>query len=181
VKVPENYTLIYDSEFIRERVAELALEIQQWLVAEKLDGQLLAVCVLRGATFFYSDLLRQLDVSVEPSYCFAQSYDPESNTQSGEFVSSAEKIEVSKRCVLLVDDICDTGKTLEHLSKSFIESGAQSVRTAVLINRKIKSPKFEPDWSGIEHVGDEWFVGFGMDDKNAYANLPQIYVLEKSK
>lgn len=181
MKVPDNYSLIYNSAFIDTRVDALAREIEQWFSSKQLNGQLLAVCVLRGATFFYSDLVRKLSMSVEPAYCFAQSYDSITNTSSGEFVSSAEKIEVKDRCVLLVDEICDTGQTLARLSESFILSGAHSVRTAVLINRKLDREKFEPDWSGIQHRGDEWFVGYGMDDKNSFANLSQIYVLEKSK
>ena len=83
------------------------------------------------------------------------------------------------RAILMIDDICDSGSTLAKLEHVFLDLGASVVNSVVLIHRLCAAPKFKPTWSGFEYQGDAWFVGYGMEDKNKYANLPAIYKTSK--
>ena len=79
--------------------------------------------------------------------------------------------------VVIVDDICDTGSTLARLVRVLNDLGAREVKTAVLIHRVMKDPKFTPDWAAFKYEGPEWFVGYGMDDRNHYRNLQNVYIM----
>lgn len=181
---PPHYKLIYDKASVASGVAKTAASITDWigLQADTLQSddsqQVLAICILRGGTFFFADLLREIPRSVEAAYCSAKSYSIETNETSGELTFSIDNINAKGRRVLLVDEICDSGLTFERLIKAFSDAGALEVRTAALIDRKLETKEYVPDWSVFDHKGHEWFVGLGMDDKNTYTNLPDIYVVE---
>ena len=81
-----------------------------------MEQQVLAICVLRGGVFFFADLLKET-YTVEPSFCRAMSYSSEDNTQGNEFRLVVEPAEMKGRYVLLVDDICDSGKTLKKFTQ----------------------------------------------------------------
>jgi hypoxanthine phosphoribosyltransferase len=178
MKLPEHYKLVYRPGQIRERLDELGIEIASWaeLVKAETGEQVLAVCILRGAVFFLADLLRAIPETVEPTFCRAWSYSTATNEQSKRGVQvSVEHVAAEGRSLLLVDDICDTGNTLRALEKVFMDLGAREVRSAVLIRRLIKDAEYVPSWSAFDYDGEEWFVGYGLDDKNCYRNLPAVY------
>lgn len=180
--VPGKLQLVYSEEQIQTRIAELSADIGGWadVVMAKTKVQPLAVCVLRGAVLFFSDLLRAVPVSIEPTFCRASSYSVETNEQGREGVRvSVEEVEAEGRAILMVDDICDTGATLFTLEKVFYELGATEVQSAVLIHRQIPHSKYRPTWSAFEYTGDEWFVGYGLDDQNWHRNLPDVYRMSK--
>lgn len=174
--IPKNYELIYSSTEIAKRIAAIAPSIESWVLEaqQRSQKQVLVVGVLHGAIFILADLLREVKVSLEPAFCRVSSYSKEDNTQ-GSLEVSFDGLEVKGRAVLLVDDICDTGATLEELDALLKNAGATEVRSAVLLRRMMPSAVWNPDWSAIEHSGAEWFVGYGMDDRGQYRNLPQIY------
>lgn len=173
--------LTYTAEQIKSRTAELAKEINEWMnfTLDPKREQLLAVCVLRGGVFFFSDLLRELDQSVDPVFCRAESYPAETLPVQGKGVKvSVDEVKPAGRNVLIVDDICDTGLTLLKLHNLFLELGAKSVRSCVLVHREGASSKYEPAWHAFTYTGPEWFVGYGFDNGNdRYRNLPDVYVV----
>lgn len=176
--VPEHYRRLYSAEEIASTVKTLAAPISLWARdAEELTGRdILAIPLLRGGIFFFSDLVRQLSVSVELNPVFASAY--AGNAVASAVRVSIEELEVSGRAVLLLDDICDSGRTLGEIAGKILSRGAAEVRTAVLIKRELNGA-FEPDWSGFRYSGSEWFVGYGMDDGDRYRNLPEIYLIER--
>ncbi|HBR94805.1 phosphoribosyltransferase family protein [Coraliomargarita sp. SDUM461003] len=178
-EVPQNFKLTYSQEDIAYRVYKMAGQMRHWVKdAQVNDGQqVLAICILRGGVFFFADLLKQIPYTVEPSFCRAMSYSSESNTQSEEFRLVVEPAEMKGRHVLLVDDICDSGKTLKHLHAYALENGAKMVKTAVLIHRNHAASVYTPDYIGFEYTGTEWFAGYGMEDKNHNSNFPEVYTI----
>jgi hypoxanthine phosphoribosyltransferase len=178
--LPKDYTLIYDAAAIAARVRLLSAEIDAWAieVEKRGGGQLLAVCILNGAVFYFADLLRGISCSVQPAFCRAWSYSTEDNSQSGVKVS-VDEIEAVGRSILLVDDICDTGATLAQLETVLSNLGAAEVRSAVLVRRELSAPACVPHWSAFEYKGSEWFVGYGMDNKGFHRNLSAVYTLKK--
>ena len=85
------------------------------------------------------------------------------------------------RSVILMDDVCDSGKTLAALKSRLLEVGAVEVRSAVLIKRVLEQPTFEPDYVGFRYSGKEWFVGYGMDDRSRWRNLGSIFVVDQEQ
>jgi len=79
--------------------------------------------------------------------------------------------------VLVVDDICDSGRTLAELATVCRARGAASVRTAVLVHRVIPESRHTPDHAAFRYEGREWFTGYGMDDRSWRTNYPSVYVL----
>ena len=179
-KIPENFKCIYSKEDIAYRVYKMAGEIRHWVLQTQEDQgqQILAICVLRGGVFFFSDLLKEIPYTVEPSFCRAMSYSSFDNTQGSEFSLVVEPAQVKGRRVLLVDDICDSGKTLKNLHAYALENGADEVRTAVLIHRNHEASVYTPDYIGFEYKGPEWFAGYGMEDKNHNSNFPEVYTIK---
>lgn len=181
--LPKQYQLAYSPDVIQSRVAAIAQPIARWAeeIRKNTGQDLLAVCVLRGAVHFFSDLLRALPLSIEPAYGRTWHYSVESNSQNESGIRVAlEEIPAAGRSLLLVDDICDTGKTLLRLTRIFTELGSVEVRTAVLIHRQMEQTCCTPDWSCFEYRGPEWFVGYGLDDRNRYSNLPGVYTVVPS-
>lgn len=181
--IPSHYRLAFSAEQIRESIARIAASIDAWAreVTLRTGSQPLAVCVLRGGAFFFTDLLRHLTTSVEVGFCSASSYSSETNTQVKGVSVSIGDIRAAGRTILVVDDICDTGSTLKKLQTVLQELGAEEIKSAVLIKREIQGSSVEPDWAAFHHRGDEWFVGFGMEDKNRFANLSEVYAISGSE
>jgi hypoxanthine phosphoribosyltransferase len=140
----------------------------------------LAIPVLRGGIFFFADLVRAINASVEIAPVRTEAYEAELNGQPrNEVQIYAEKLAVKGRVVLVVDDVCDSGRTLEELEKALMARGAREVRTVVLVRRLLDHPTFVPCWTGFQYEGPEWFVGYGMDDVERWRNLPGVYIIKR--
>jgi len=179
-KIPDNFKCIYSKEDIAYRVYKMAGDIRHWVkeAQERQHEQVLAICVLRGGVFFFADLLKEIPYTVEPSFCRAVSYSSADNVAGSEFRLVVEPAEMKGRRVLLVDDICDSGRTLRNLHDYALSNGAAEVRTAVLIHRNHEDSIYKPDYIGFEYTGPEWFAGYGMEDKNHNSNFPEVYIVQ---
>lgn len=176
--MPRDYRLLYRAEDISAKVSELGASIAPWLFSsqESTGHDVIAIPLLRGGIIFFADLVRTLPASVIVSPSRANAYRANDKTQS--ITVSLEESLIKGRAVLLIDEICDSGGTLEHVSRRCTELGAADVKHAVLIKREADG-EFEPTWVGFRYRGSEWLVGYGMDDNDRYRNLPAIYTLEK--
>lgn len=178
-KSREHYKLKYPKEEISKRVSELGREIDEWISAGS-EGHrdVLALPVMRGGLYFFTDLSRAIQNSLEVNPIQSWAYNGEENTALPAGVSvKMSDLPVKGRRVLIVDDICDSGKTLKAITESLVSRGAQEVRAAVLVQRVGSEPTFQPTWSCFQYDGPEWFVGFGMDDGGRWRNLPDIYLV----
>jgi hypoxanthine phosphoribosyltransferase len=176
MEIPANYKMLFSKQQIDRRVTEIAKEISAWAKKSKEETgeEILCLPVMCGAIFFFSDLVRALDCSVEITPVSARSY-CNKNTNQGHVELDLNDVKVQGRNVLLVDDICDSGRTLEVLKATLEAEGANEIRSAVLVERTKSKEIFQPDYIGFDHSGPEWFVGYGMDDNGFNRNLPQIY------
>jgi hypoxanthine phosphoribosyltransferase len=182
VTVPPRFKVQFSREEIEARVAELGEEIGNWCqrVWDESHTDVLTIPVLRGGLFFFSDLVRKINCSIEIAPVRTVGYDPTTSGVQKDSVSViADGLAVKGRVVLIVDDICETGKTLEVLEKTLLDNGAREVRTAVLIRRLLNRPTFVPCWVGFDYPGTEWFVGYGMDDGDRWRNLPSVYIIRR--
>ena len=178
--IPHNFKLQYSTAEIQEVNAKMGQRITEWAAKSKEtdDEQVIVVPILRGAIFFFADLVRYVDqsVTIAPIRCWA--YHAENNQSRDEIEIDLQGLEVEGRRILLVDDICDSGQTLKKVSEKLANSGATEVKSAVLIRRKLDKIFFDPNYIGFEYTGHEWFVGYGMNFNNGYRNLSDIYTVE---
>lgn len=178
--VPERFTPLYSPAAIREAVAAVGRDITGWareLWAES-GKDVVAVPVLRGGIIFFGDLVRAVHHSMEVAPGRAWGYEVGVNgIQSNRLRLDIDSIPAEGRSVLLVDDICDSGRTLAAMSERLLERGATEVRSAVLIRRLVSEPQYVPTWSAFDYGGDEWFVGYGMEDGERWRNLPGVYII----
>lgn len=141
------------------------------------DQPLTVVAVMTGSVVLLADLIRLLEMPLRVGVIGASSY--RGGTTAGHLAVATEMlIDICDRDVLLVDDIFDTGRTLERLVAHMHELGARSVRSAVLLLKQRETEvTMRPDFVAFE-IPDEFVVGYGLDYQDHYRNLPYLGVLE---
>lgn len=162
--------ILFDEEQIARALERLAASISAHYGARPF----LVVPVLKGSILFAADLIRRLPGALELSFAAARSYG--AGRESGELVLEylPAPDEVRGREVLLVDDILDSGRTLERLARELSARGARDVRTCVLLDKPARrSAPIAADWRCFE-IGDEFVVGYGLDLAGRFRNLPCI-------
>lgn len=167
--------VLFTEETIQKRVKELGDEITKDYKGKDLQ----VICVLKGAVFFMTDLLKRIDLPAEIDFMVVSSYGADT-TSSGEvrILKDLEK-SVNKRHVLIVEDIIDTGFTLSKLKKNIESRGAESVKIVTLLNKEARrEAKIEADYCGFD-IPDYFVVGYGLDFDEKYRNLPYIGYLKK--
>jgi len=168
-------TLLSETE-LHDGVEKLAQEIDSFYG----DRPITVIAIMTGSLVLFADLIRRLSMPQRVGVIRASSY--RGGTTSGELKVDAEMmIDVTNRDVLLVDDIFDTGKTLDRISEMMKEFGAVSVRTAVLLHKKRDhAVTMRPDFVAFK-IPDEFVVGYGLDYLDMYRNLPYLAVLEPAE
>lgn len=164
--------VLIDEDSIKAKTCELGE-----ILTREYQGKIpVFIGVLKGASVFMSDLIREIRCPLVVDFCRVSSY--HSGTSSGkiEFLSDIST-DISGRHVVIVEDIVDTAKTLSLLKAAFYERKPESVRTAVLLDKPSRREVsgFEPDYRGFE-IDDHFVVGYGMDCAEKYRNLPFVGV-----
>lgn len=164
---------LIDAGTIAGRVAELAAEIDELYKGETV----VVICVLKGAFPFFSDLVRAMKTDVLMDFVRLASYGD--GTSSSEHVALTKDVEVSLegRHVLIVEDIVDSGRSMDFLMRTFSVRGARSIRLATLIDKKERRQfPVRSDFVGFE-LPSGFLVGYGLDYAERYRALPAIYEL----
>jgi hypoxanthine phosphoribosyltransferase len=159
---------------IEQRVREIGQEISQ----DYAGRDLLLVGVLKGVMFFMADLLRSITIPVEVDFMAVSSYSPE--TRSKGVVRLVKDLEtpLAGRHVLFVEDVIDTGLTLGYLLRTLQARGPASLEVCVLFNK----PKRRLIDIPVKYIGvdlpDRFVVGYGLDHRERYRNLPFVALLK---
>ena len=167
--------MLIAEQVIEKRLDVIARKIQEDFAEE---DTLQVVAILKGALVFMADLLRRVPLKLEIECLNVASYHGGTES-SGQVDFLDQKLpEVTGRCVLLLDDILDTGRTLAAVSERLRAMGAREVKTCVLLTKdKERAAEVEADYSAFE-IGDEFVVGYGLDYDGKYRNLPYVGVLK---
>ena len=162
------------TEQIQNKVAELAGRISH----DYLGKKILAVGILKGSFMFFSDLVRAIQQPVTIDFIIASSYIR--TTSTGEVkVHYDIKEEIKGKDILLVDDIIDTGISLNFLRERILAMGPESLKICTFLNKKERRIVDVPlDYIGFE-VPNAFVVGYGLDYENQFRNLPYIAVFKK--
>ncbi|MBN8535936.1 MAG: hypoxanthine phosphoribosyltransferase [Deltaproteobacteria bacterium] len=157
------------AEKIQSRIDELGKE----LTKKFKDKHVVAICVLKGSFLFYSDLIRKIDTDISCEFFGVSSYHGASS--SGEVKVTLDLTRpIENKHVLLVEDIVDTGLTMNYLKNSILSRKPASLTTVALLEKPeaLKVP------CTLDHVGfqitNEFVVGYGLDYEGHYRNLPFI-------
>ena len=143
------------------------------------DRPLTVLCVLTGSIIFLSDLIRTMQIPLRVGLIQASSYRGRTTTAGQLTIDPALLAnDIAGRDVLLVDDIFDTGRTLDALLGVIRSRGAANVSSAVLLWKEGRSEVgIEPDYYGFK-IPDVFVVGYGLDYNDDYRHLPYIAALE---
>jgi hypoxanthine phosphoribosyltransferase len=165
--------ILYTEDEIQRGIDRVAAQ-----VTEAYQGrEFTVVGVLKGSCIFAADLIRRVPIPLELAFVSACSY--RSGTTSGrlELNFFPSEDEIRGRHLLLVDDILDTGKTLSALAWELRARGAQNVRTCVFLDKPSRRlVEFHADFRVFE-VEDLFVVGYGLDFRGHYRNLPVVAAL----
>jgi hypoxanthine phosphoribosyltransferase len=165
---------LISAEALAARVAELGREINQKIP----DGELTLVGVLRGAFVFMADLVRALPRDVRCDFLGVRSYGDSTMSSGVVEITSDLLLPVEGQHVLLVEDIVDTGLTLQYLMSLLEARRPRSLHVCTLLSKPSRRRVEVPvDFIGFE-VPDQFVVGYGLDAAQRYRGLPYIGVLE---
>ena len=168
--------ILISQEEIRQSVADMAAELD----AEYADDQPLMICVLRGAVTFMSDLVKAMSIPVEMDFMAVSSYG--ASTKSSGVVRILKDLdeEIAGRRIVVVEDIVDSGLTLQYLLQYLGRREPKDIRVVALVKKdKPDAIDVQVDRIGFT-VPDEFVVGYGLDYAGVYRNLPYIGVLHPS-
>lgn len=167
------------SEYISESdLRSIVNEAVSEIVSELKDAQeLVVIGILNGGIPFMNEIIFSLPETVMVDYVKAASYG-DGTTSSGRIELLLDtRLDLKGKTVLLVDDISDTGRTMNYLAAKMKEKGAGTVKTACLFYKKYPGVK-EPDFYGAETGGD-FIVGYGLDYAQKGRNIKRILKLDK--
>lgn len=167
--------VLYSEDVLKETVKKLGAQIS----ADYKDKNLLLVSILKGSVVFMSDLMRSISIPCNIDFMSVSSYG--SGTKSTGTVRILKDLDrdIEGYDVLLVEDILDSGMTLNYLCDLLYARNPHSIRICTLFDKpERRKVDIFPDYKGIE-VPDEFIVGFGLDYDEKYRNLPFVGVLKK--
>lgn len=167
--------VLISEEELQSKVDELGAVLTE----EYYDKFPLAIGVLKGALPFMSDLIKRIDTYIELDFMDVSSYG-NATVSSGEVkIVKDLNTSIEGRDVLIIEDIIDSGKTLNYLVELFKYRKANSIKIVTLLDKPSgRKVNLKADYVGFE-VPDAFVVGYGLDYAEKYRNLPYIGVLKK--
>lgn len=161
----------------QEEIAEAVARLGKTLTEDYKDKEVVVVGILRGAAIFMADIIRAMDCYLTIDFMDVSSY--------GEALQSSGEVKIVKdldtrvegKDILIVEDIIDTGQTLKYIVDLLHYRKANSVKVCTLLDKKERRVNnMEADYVGLD-IPNKFVVGYGLDYKQEYRNLPYIGVL----
>jgi hypoxanthine phosphoribosyltransferase len=166
---------LVSAEDIDAKLAEMGAAITR-----DYEGKdLLLICVLKGAFVVMADLARHISLPLEFDFMAVSSYG--ASTKSSGVVRILKDLdeEIEGRNVLIVEDIIDTGLTLQYLMRNLeVRNPASLELAALLIKDGVERPPLDVAYEGF-HIGPEFVIGYGLDFDGKYRNLPYVAVVDE--
>lgn len=162
---------------IEKRVRELGAKI-----TADYDGKdLLMICLLKGAYTFFADLVRNIQLPVMVDFMMVSSYKNRASSCGAVNIIQDLTTPIEGKDVLLVEDIIDSGLTLDYIYKALLAKNPDSLKLCVLLDKAERRKHAVP----IEYLGftipNKFIIGYGLDYQDKYRNLPHIAILDKGE
>ncbi len=152
-------------------------ELAKQITEDYKDKSPIFIGILNGCYVFMADLLREIDLDVEVDFVKIRSYEADSSTGTIKFRKDISA-DINNRHIIIVEDIIDSGFTINFLVNRLRGSGPKSVAVAsILFKKEVAKIDFEVDYVGFE-IPPEFVVGYGLDYDEKYRNLKDVMVLE---
>lgn len=162
--------VVYTREEIQRRVDEMAEEISD---AYGPDDQILVLGLLKGSFIFLADLVRQIQHPLQVDFLVASSYGNSTKTSGEVNLLYDPEASVEGRSVILVEDIIDSGTTMNRLIPLLEGRGPRSLEICALLHKRVATLDREPRWVGFD-APLEFLVGYGLDYGEDFRHLPFI-------
>jgi hypoxanthine phosphoribosyltransferase len=167
------HTTLFTREQIEQRVAEMGREIE----SEFAGGELIALCVLKGAMFFAADLVRQMTMDVALDFIQISSYGNQKYSSGVVTILKEPQLDMRDKPVLIIEDIVDSGLSMREVFNYIESRGASKVKTATFLDKpKARKVPFNADYVGFS-IDPQFVVGYGLDFAEKYRNVSEIRVL----
>lgn len=166
-------TTLFTRAQIEARVAEMGREI-----AKDFRGvETIALCVLKGAVFFCTDLVRNIDMDVALDFIQVSSYGDQKTSSGVVTILKEPQLDMHGKGVLIVEDIIDSGLSMREVHRYIEGRGAKIVKTATFLDKPAaRKVEFEADYIGFS-IDPKFVVGYGLDFAEKYRNIPEVQVL----
>lgn len=162
---------IIKKEEIQQRVKELAEAISIDHVQSNNSLPPVMICILNGSFYFFSDLTRMMSIDCEIDFIRLKSYEGQDNSGGIQRLKDLE-LDLKGKRVYIIDDICDTGATI--MEALFMVNSRMAAEVKVVTLLKRVDGVLLTDFCGFE-IGDDWVVGYGLDDNGLKRSLQDIY------
>lgn len=168
--------ILLDEQSLSTRVHELAGQIS----SDYEGKEVLLVCILKGAVMFFADLARCLTVSCQIDFMGISSYGNDVKTSGIVRIAKDLDTSITGKHVLIVEDIMDSGLTLNHLTQLLHSRNPESLRIVCLLDKpERRECDISPDYCGFI-IPNKFVVGYGLDFQGRYRQLPYVGVLKPS-
>jgi hypoxanthine phosphoribosyltransferase len=169
-------TTLFSKSVIEKRVAEMGAEITRDLAG----SELIALCVLKGAMFFCSDLMRHIAFDVALDFIQVSSYGDQKTSSGVVTLLKEPQLDMHGKSVLIVEDIIDSGLSMNEVFRYIkLDRGAREVRTATFLDKpSARKIPFKADYVGFS-IDPKFVIGYGLDYAEKYRNVPDIQVLSE--
>ncbi len=168
------YRVLVSEDQIQERVAEIAEQIN----SEYENSNLCLIGILKGAFIFLADLTRHLTIKHTVDFLAISSYGKAGAVSQSVRLIMDLREPIEGKDVIIVEDILDSGSTLEYLHRILKQRNPASLKTCVLVEKKRETAAFPVDYLGFQ-IPDVWVVGYGLDYAESYRTLPYIAELKE--
>ena len=166
--------VLIPGERLQTRIDELA----QAVAADYADRCPILVCVLKGAVFFMADLARRLPFELELEFMAVSSYGQSSDSSGVVRILKDLDSNIEGRHILIVEDIIDSGLTLQYLTSNLISRNPASLEIVTLLSKPSRrASALDCRYTGFE-IPNEFVVGYGLDYAEKYRNLPYLGVID---
>ncbi|MFP4039901.1 MAG: hypoxanthine phosphoribosyltransferase [Desulfosudaceae bacterium] len=166
-------TLVFSADEIKQKVIDLADRISK----DYGTSEITAICVLKGAVVFFADLMRELSVPVSIDFIGVTSYGQKKVSSGDIRFTKRLDSDITDKPVLLIEDIVDTGKSTAIIRDYLLACRPAQVKICALIDKtERRSRSLQIDYAGFE-IDSGFIVGYGMDYKERYRELDDIYRL----
>lgn len=162
--------VVYTEQRVLERVREMGAEISH---AYRASDRLLVLGLLKGSFLFLADLVRSIDLPLHVDFLVAASYGSNKVSSGDVRLLYDPEASLKDRAVIVVEDIVDSGHTLNLLIPRLRERGPTSIEVCALLHKRIVELDLEPRWVGFD-APNEFLVGYGLDYAEDFRHLPYI-------
>ncbi len=172
--INEKIKVLINEEKINNRIEELAMQIEQ----DYKNKEIVMVCILKGAAYFAVDLSKKIKNNIIMEFMKVSSYG-NAKESSGNIEFALDISEsVKGKDIIIVEDIIDTGNTLNYLTDYLKKKEPNSIKICVLLDKKSRRKIDVPvDYVGFE-IEDKFVLGYGLDYEGGYRNIPYIGYVE---